>query len=149
MHNTDKNLIDAAALQLDEALLALEGIAPTCSAHAALIAEALAAVRAADDLLGRVTLTHGPVAPGNALACRASLETLQADAADAVDTFGIALAEVNRARIEGEPHQLDLEHFLKLAYAHAAGELLALAAVQCELAAQCEWGGLPQQNFTM
>lgn len=59
MHNTDANLIDAASLHLDEAVFSLEGIAPINAAHAALIAEALAAVRAADELLARVTLAKG------------------------------------------------------------------------------------------
>ena len=53
----DKHLLDAAALQLDEAALVLEGIAPTCPAHAALVGEALAAIRAADLLLASVTLS--------------------------------------------------------------------------------------------
>ena len=52
----DKHLIDAAVNELDEAVLALEAIAPTCTTHAALIGEALTALRRADALLARVTL---------------------------------------------------------------------------------------------
>ena len=60
MHtDTDANLIDQAVTELGEAITALEDIVPTRSAHAALIGEALAAVRAADELLARVTLGKG------------------------------------------------------------------------------------------
>jgi len=52
----DKHLLDAAALQLDEAELALTAICTEHPAHTALIEQALAAIRAADALMARVAL---------------------------------------------------------------------------------------------
>ena len=53
---TDTELLTAAELQLNEAELALEAIEPTTDTHRALIGQALAAVRAADMLVARVSL---------------------------------------------------------------------------------------------
>lgn len=53
---TDIELMTAAEIELDEAAFNLEAIATTCAAHAALIDEALKAIRMADALMARVRL---------------------------------------------------------------------------------------------
>jgi len=53
---TDKQLLTAAEIELDNATEALEAIYTTHPAHAALIGQALAALRRADGLLAQVSL---------------------------------------------------------------------------------------------
>ena len=55
MH-TDAQLLDLATIELDNVFHLLDGIAPTCSSHAAMLAEAIKALGKAEQLIASVTL---------------------------------------------------------------------------------------------
>lgn len=103
---TDRELLTAVELRLDEAARALGSIVPASRAHASLIGDALKAITEADELVAMVQLT-----PADNL--RAAVESDR-------DALGSVVATINLARIAGRPHGLDLEAVLLAAYRNAA-----------------------------
>lgn len=124
---TDAQLIDNAVTELDNAERALDAIATTHPAHAAMIGEALKAIHRADSLLSRVKLEAG------------SFEAL----GDALrDMLGGAVAEINLARIQGRAHTIDLEALVLAASRRCSDACITLAQAVC--AEHC-----PEPNFIM